>query len=49
VVNEESTLLSQDLTLLESLEFKQRIKHIVEIMEEVKWQDVDPDTLTRFV
>ncbi|PON86639.1 UDP-glucose:Glycoprotein Glucosyltransferase [Trema orientale] len=41
-----STFLSHDLQLLEALEFKQRIKHIVEIIEEVKWQDVDPDTLT---
>lgn len=44
-----STFLSHDLHLLEALEFKQRIKHIVEIIEEVKWQDVDPDTLTRFL
>lgn len=47
-LNDESTFLSHDLRLLESLEFAQRIKHIVEIIEEVKWQDVDPDTLTRF-
>ncbi|XP_050375561.1 UDP-glucose:glycoprotein glucosyltransferase [Argentina anserina] len=46
VVNDESSLLSHDLNLLESLEFTKRIKHIVEIIEEVKWQDVDPDTLT---
>lgn len=43
------TLLSHDLHLLESLEFKQRIKHIVEIIEAVKWEDIDPDMLTRFV
>ena len=35
--------------LLESVEFKHRIKHIVEIIEEVNWQDIDPDMLTRFV
>ncbi|KAL6178989.1 hypothetical protein ACLB2K_050505 [Fragaria x ananassa] len=46
VINEESSFLSHDLSLLESVEFTQRIKHIVEIIEEVKWQDVDPDTLT---
>lgn len=46
LLNDESTFLSHDLRLLESLEFAQRIKHIVEIIEEVKWQDVDPDTLT---
>lgn len=43
------TLLSHDLHLLESVEFKQRIKHIVEIIEEVKWENMDPDMLTRFV
>lgn len=46
-----STFLSHDLNLLESLEFKQRIKHIVEIIEEVTWEDldIDPDVLTRLV
>lgn len=41
--------MSHDLHLLESVEFKNRIKHIVEIIEEVKWEDIDPDMLTRFV
>lgn len=45
---DEGTILSHDLHLLESVEFKQRIKFILEIIEEVKWQDVDPDILTRF-
>ncbi|KAF3637054.1 UDP-glucose:glycoprotein glucosyltransferase [Capsicum annuum] len=40
------SFLSHDLQLLESLEFKQRIKHIVEIIEEVEWVDIDPDMLT---
>lgn len=40
------TFLSHDLHLLESLEFKQRIKHIAEIIEEIKWEDIDPDMLT---
>ncbi|XP_058110357.1 UDP-glucose:glycoprotein glucosyltransferase isoform X2 [Magnolia sinica] len=40
------TFLSDDLGLLESVEFEQRIKHIVEIIEEVEWKDVDPDDLT---
>jgi hypothetical protein len=40
--------LSADLHLLESIELKKRTKHIVEIIEEVTWQDVDPDILTRF-
>ncbi|KAA3462915.1 UDP-glucose:glycoprotein glucosyltransferase-like isoform X2 [Gossypium australe] len=41
-----SVFLSDDLHLLESVEFKHRIKHILEIIEEVNWQDVDPDMLT---
>ncbi|KAJ4717311.1 UDP-glucose:glycoprotein glucosyltransferase-like [Melia azedarach] len=45
-----NTLLSHDLNLLESVEFKHRIKHIWEIIEEVNWQDmypdIDPDMLT---
>ncbi|KAK6136507.1 hypothetical protein DH2020_029743 [Rehmannia glutinosa] len=41
-----STFLSHDLHLLESLEFKQRIKHIAEIIEDIKWEGVDPDMLT---
>ncbi|KAH6755044.1 EMS-MUTAGENIZED BRI1 SUPPRESSOR 1 [Perilla frutescens var. hirtella] len=40
------TFLSHDLHLLESLEFKQRIKHVAEIIEEIKWEDIDPDMLT---
>ncbi|KAL0335230.1 UNVERIFIED_CONTAM: UDP-glucose:glycoprotein glucosyltransferase [Sesamum radiatum] len=43
-----STFLNHDLHLLESLEFKQRIKHIAEIVEDIKWEDVDPDMLTRY-
>lgn len=41
-----SAFLSHDLHLLESVEFKQRTKHILEIIEEVKWQDVNPDIIT---
>lgn len=47
VAVDEGTILSHDLLLLESVEFKQRIKFILEIIEEVKWQDMDPDMLTR--
>lgn len=43
------TFLSHDLRLLESVELKNRIKHIVEVIEEVKWEGIDPDMLTRFV
>lgn len=46
---EGSTFLSDDLRLLESVEFEQRIKSIWEIIEEVEWKDMDPDTVTRFV
>ncbi|GLT63971.1 hypothetical protein SLA2020_364930 [Shorea laevis] len=46
---DESTFLSHDLHLLESVELKQRIKHTVEIIEEVSWQDMDPDVVTRTV
>ncbi|XP_077249735.1 EMS-MUTAGENIZED BRI1 SUPPRESSOR 1 isoform X2 [Tasmannia lanceolata] len=40
------TFESDDLGLLEFLEFEQRIKQIAEIIEEVEWQDTDPDSLT---
>ncbi|XP_045817511.1 UDP-glucose:glycoprotein glucosyltransferase-like isoform X2 [Trifolium pratense] len=43
---DESTFLSADLHLLESIELKKRTNHIVDIIEEVTWQDVDPDMLT---
>ncbi|KAE9601240.1 putative glycosyl transferase, family 8, nucleotide-diphospho-sugar transferase [Lupinus albus] len=43
---DESTFFSADLHLLESIEFKRRTKHIVEIIEEVNWDGVDPDMLT---
>ncbi|XP_068649445.1 UDP-glucose:glycoprotein glucosyltransferase [Aristolochia californica] len=43
---EHSTFLSDDLRLLEEVEFEQRVKHIAEIIEEVDWQDVNPDDLT---
>lgn len=46
LVTDESSFLSHDLHLLEAVEFKRRIKHIVEIVEEVKWDDFDPDRLT---
>ena len=46
---DDSTFLSHDLHLLESVELKNRIKHIVEVIEEVTWEDVDPDILTRCV
>lgn len=46
---DENNFLSHDLHLLESVELKQRVKHIVEIIEEVNWQDIDPDIVTRLV
>ncbi|GAB2283600.1 hypothetical protein Dimus_018106 [Dionaea muscipula] len=45
-LDESSTFVSHDLHLLELLEFKQRIKHVVEIIEEVSWEHMDPDSLT---
>ncbi|KAK9048740.1 hypothetical protein SSX86_032293, partial [Deinandra increscens subsp. villosa] len=44
-VPEAVTFLSQDLHLLESVELKQRIKHVSDIIQEVTWENVDPDTL----
>ncbi|KAI3990911.1 hypothetical protein MKX01_026095 [Papaver californicum] len=41
-----STFSRYDLDLLESVEFGQRIKHIMEVVEETKWDDMDPDMLT---
>ncbi|XAR56342.1 hypothetical protein NMG60_11036790 [Bertholletia excelsa] len=41
-----STFLSHDLHLLESVEFKHRIKHIFEVIGEANWEDIDPDMLT---
>ncbi|XP_021901546.1 UDP-glucose:glycoprotein glucosyltransferase-like [Carica papaya] len=46
---EESTFVSHDLHLLESVEFKHRVKHVKEILEEVEWQNIDPDMLTSAV
>jgi len=44
---DERTFLGQDLHLLESMEFNQRVKPVQEIIEGIEWQDVDPDLLTR--
>lgn len=41
-----SSFLSDDFGLLENVEYEQRTKHIVEIIEEIDWKDVDPDDLT---
>ncbi|KAM7250288.1 hypothetical protein ACFE04_022171 [Oxalis oulophora] len=50
LLSDESSFLSHDLKLLESMEFSHRIKEIGEIIEEVNWQeeiqDIDPDMLT---
>ncbi|XP_058773588.1 uncharacterized protein LOC131647762 [Vicia villosa] len=45
---DEGTFFSADLHLLESIEIKNKTKHILEIIEEVKWKDAHPDLLTRF-
>nr|DAD24321.1 TPA_asm: hypothetical protein HUJ06_025785 [Nelumbo nucifera] len=41
-----STFLCHDLGLLESMEFEQRIKHIMGIIEEMEWHDIDSDLVT---
>ncbi|ONK57353.1 uncharacterized protein A4U43_C10F19220 [Asparagus officinalis] len=41
-----TSFLSDDFSLLESVEYDQRIKYISEIIEEVDWKDIDPDDLT---
>lgn len=42
----EGAFFRHDLHLLETVEFKYRVKHIVEITEEINWQDQDPDKIT---
>ncbi|XP_062204872.1 UDP-glucose:glycoprotein glucosyltransferase-like isoform X2 [Phragmites australis] len=46
VMNEGESFLSDDLGLLESMEYELRTKYIFEIIEEVEWAGVDPDDLT---
>ncbi|KAL6643108.1 hypothetical protein ACP70R_021289 [Stipagrostis hirtigluma subsp. patula] len=46
VVNEGDSFLTDDLGLLESMEYELRTKYIFEIIEEVEWTGVDPDDLT---
>ncbi|MQL92030.1 hypothetical protein Taro_024649, partial [Colocasia esculenta] len=43
------TFLSDDLDLLESVEFEKRVKYILDIIEEVELADIDPDDLTSAV
>lgn len=44
---ENKPILSADFSLLESVEYEQRIKYILEVINEVEWVDIDPDDLTR--
>ncbi|KAF0915839.1 hypothetical protein E2562_039167 [Oryza meyeriana var. granulata] len=46
VVNEGDSFLTDDLGLLESMEYELRTKYIYEIIEEIEWTGVDPDDLT---
>lgn len=46
VHNGDYSFTTDDFGLLESVEYEQRIKYIFEIIEEVDWQDIDPDNLT---
>ncbi|XP_039137617.1 UDP-glucose:glycoprotein glucosyltransferase [Dioscorea cayenensis subsp. rotundata] len=43
---ENKPILSADFSLLESVEYEQRIKYILEVINEVEWVDIDPDDLT---
>ncbi|WOL04288.1 UDP-glucose:glycoprotein glucosyltransferase [Canna indica] len=46
IIKDGSPFLSDDLSLLESVEYELRIKYISETIDEVQWIDVDPDELT---
>ncbi|CAN6458439.1 unnamed protein product [Victoria cruziana] len=46
VCDDGDALVSDDLSLLESMESEQRVKNIAALIEEVEWRDLDPDTLT---
>ncbi|KAI4342257.1 hypothetical protein MLD38_026900 [Melastoma candidum] len=41
-----ASFTGDDLRLLESVEFNQRIKHVMEVIEAADWQNIDPDMLT---
>lgn len=47
ILQDGNPFLSDDLSLLESLEYEQRIKYLVEIIDQVEWVGIDPDDLTR--
>ncbi|THU65445.1 hypothetical protein C4D60_Mb05t03700 [Musa balbisiana] len=49
ILKDGSPFLSDDLSLLESVEYELRIKYIYEIIDQVEWVDVDPDDLTSAV
>uniref|UniRef100_A0A7N0UES8 UDP-glucose:glycoprotein glucosyltransferase n=1 Tax=Kalanchoe fedtschenkoi TaxID=63787 RepID=A0A7N0UES8_KALFE len=46
LAGDDSSFLSDDLHLLETVELKQRVKSIAEAIDEAEWQDIDPDMLT---
>ncbi|KAJ8506506.1 hypothetical protein OPV22_007392 [Ensete ventricosum] len=46
ILKDGSPFLSDDLSLLESVEYELRIKYIYEIIDQAEWVDVDPDDLT---
>lgn len=45
-LSDQTIFMSHDLHLLESMEYKRRTKAIKDIIDEVEWQDMDPDMLT---
>ncbi|GLU02935.1 hypothetical protein SLE2022_201650 [Rubroshorea leprosula] len=45
-LTDQGTFMSHDLHLLETVEFKYRIKHIVDFIAEINWEEQDPDKIT---
>lgn len=46
VLHKEDSFVSDDLKLLETVEYDRRIKPVATIIEQVEWEGVDPDDLT---
>ncbi|XP_072958522.1 UDP-glucose:glycoprotein glucosyltransferase [Typha angustifolia] len=46
ILKDGDSFLSDDLGLLETVEYDRRTKYVLEIIEEVEWVGIDPDGLT---
>lgn len=46
VLHKEGSFVSDDLKLLETVEYDRRIKPVATIIEQVEWEGIDPDDLT---